>query len=475
VLGQAAPLQYTSWLALMDLFGTSTGRLVDLAHARHRPLAMGPGPSGNKEDGGVDETATLLVEVHGFFKRYVVLPAPYFYDAVALWVLHAHAIEAAETTPRLVFKSPEKESGKTRGLEVLELLTPNPLSIINTTIAAVFRLLATEPTTVLFDEIDAIFGARAAREHEDLRALLNAGYRRGATVARVVGEGKKMEVQRFPVFAATAMAAIGNLPDTIESRAIIIPMRRRAPDEDIQPFRHRTAKPAGTALRERLARWAAEYHDQLAVSEPELPDGITDRAADIWEPLVAIADLAGIDWPARARAAAGAIVAGRVADDQSLGVRLLADINTIFDGHDRMPSATMAKALSALEEQPWGGFHGGAGIDQRGLAKYLRPFGIEPKVIKLADGSTPRGYLREMFTDAWVRYPRYGSATTETSATAIRIQVAEVADVVDVDRPGPTEEICPGCRNPEADAELLPGDRWRCAECRTIWPQGVPG
>jgi hypothetical protein len=184
-------------------------------------------------------TARLLAEVRAFLSRFLVLPGEHFFDAMALFVLHTHAIGAAETSPRWIFKSPEKESGKTRGLEVLELLVPAPLAVMSASPAAIFRLLAEEQATVLFDEVDAIFGSKVGN-YEDLRALLNAGYRRGATVARVVGEGKKMRTERFAVFAATALAAIGDLPDTIESRAIIVPMRRA-------PLTRRLNRSAGVA------------------------------------------------------------------------------------------------------------------------------------------------------------------------------------------------------------------------------------
>jgi hypothetical protein len=379
------------------------------------------------------ETSELLEAVRDFLATYVVLQDGSHFDAISLWVMHAHAVEAAETSPRLVLLSAEKSSGKTRVLECLELLTPHALSTINCTVAALFRVLADEPVTILLDEADAIFGPRAAKEHEDLRALLNAGYRRGATVIRVVGEGRKMKVVRFPVFAATAVASIGRLPDTIESRALIIPMRRRAPDEPVQPFRRRHAKPVGDALRERLSIWASQSVGVLVDAEPRMPTVITDRAADCWEPLLAIGDLAGGDWPSRARIAAEAIVSGRIADDQSVGVQLLDDIRAVIGGHDRIPSALLAHALNSLEVSSWGAMRGGQGIDQRGLAKFLKPYGIEPKVIKLPDSSTPRGYLREQFVDAWTRYLRPGGATGATNATPIRIQVAEVAKVAEGD------------------------------------------
>ncbi len=352
------------------------------------------------------DTAELLASVRAIVAKYLIVPGAHYLDVIALWVLHTHAIQAFDTTPRLLAKSAEKESGKTRLLEVLDLLVALPLSIINVTIAAVFRLLATEQATVLFDEVDAIFGPKAAREHEDLRALLNSGYRRGATVARVTGDGKKMKVERFPVFAATALAGIGNLPDTIENRSIVIPMRRRAPDEALQPFRLREVRAETEDLRLALIAWGVAAEAELTAARPLMPEGLVDRAADVWEPLLAIADLAGGDWPQRARNAAQAIVANRVADDLSWGVRLLGDIREVFVVDDRMSSDALVIALNSLPEAPWGGLHDRHGLNQSDLAKRLKPYGIEPKTVRLAPKSTPRGYLREQFVDAWKRYLR---------------------------------------------------------------------
>jgi hypothetical protein len=379
------------------------------------------------------DTAALLGEVEAFLRRFLILPADHFFDAMALFVLHAHAIKAADTSPRLILKSPEKESGKTRALEVLELLVPAPLAVMNTTTSAIFRLLAEEQATVLFDEVDAIFGSKVGN-YEDLRALLNAGYRRGATVARVVGEGKKMRTERFHVFAATALAAIGDLPDTIESRAIIVPMRRRAPGEHVEPFRRRKAVNEVAELRGALLTWGATHTDALTDADPAMPDQLEDRAADCWEPLLAIADLAGESWAKRGRDAAIHVVKGRVAEDASIGVRLLSDIQIVMADHDRVSSAALCADLNALAESGWAGWNDGNGINQRDLAKRLKGYGIGSKVLRLPDDSTPRGYMRADLADAFARYLRVlptGSATSATSATRIRSEVAGVADVAD--------------------------------------------
>jgi hypothetical protein len=84
------------------------------------------------------------------------------------------------------------------------------------------------PITILFDEVDAIFNPKNGGNHEDLRGLLNAGYKRSATIARCVGDTKNMKVERFPVYAPAALAGIaGAMPSTITTRAITIHMRRR--------------------------------------------------------------------------------------------------------------------------------------------------------------------------------------------------------------------------------------------------------
>lgn len=381
------------------------------------------------------EMAAMLAAVREYVSRYVQLPGADYLNAIVLWIAHAHVIASADTSPRLVFKSPEKESGKTRALEVLELVVPSPKFTMNSTIAAIFRRLKENQVTLLIDEVDAIFNPKAGN-HEDLRALLNAGYRRGATVDRVVGEGKKMHVEDFPVFAATALAAIGDLPDTIESRAIIVPMRRRAPDEQVESFRRRKAEEAGTSIRDWLARWADAYGDLLAEAEPETPASVVDRAADIWEPLLAIADLVGGEWPALARQAAVVIVGGRVAEDASVGVRLLADIQSVMS-QDRVPSADLLGKLNGLEESGYGGWNDGKGINARDLARRLKPYGIEPKVVRQPDGSTPRGYLREQFHDAWSRYLRHVAQQAQQAQQDVNSNSGDVAGVAPVaDRDG---------------------------------------
>src|SRR5205823_4148061 len=120
---------------------------------------------------------------------------------------HTYAIDAAYATPYVLILSPEKRSGKTRLIEVLAELVREPWSVVGASEAALFRRLAERRPTLLLDEIDAVFGSATERT-EPVRAILNAGNRRGATVARCVGQGRVQQVEDFAVYSAKVLAGI---------------------------------------------------------------------------------------------------------------------------------------------------------------------------------------------------------------------------------------------------------------------------
>lgn len=347
--------------------------------------------------------AELLSRVQNFLKRFVAYPNQHAPVAHSLWVVHTHLMACWESTPRIAFLSPEPGSGKTRALEVTELLVPRPVASVNATPAYLFRKVS-DPDgspTILFDEIDTLFGAKA-REHEEVRGLLNAGHRRGATAGRCVVKGKIIETEELPAYCAVALAGLGNLPDTILSRSIIVRMRRRAPTEAVEPFRRRLFAAEGHGIRDEISRWAVAIADSIFDVVPSFPDSVTDRNADIWESLLTIADAAGGLWPDLARVAAVAHVADAMAGTPSLGVRLLEDIRRVFSNFLLYNSSDLIAALIALEESPWGDLRGSA-LDSRKLANLLKPYGVRAKVIRQGN-KTPRGYSREDFHDSWSRY-----------------------------------------------------------------------
>jgi hypothetical protein len=350
------------------------------------------------------EGAGLLDEVEVLLRRFVVFPSDEAAIATVLWAAHTHFMDKWDTTPRIAFLSPEPASGKSRVLEILELLVPRPALAVNMSAAALFRLVGSEEglPTILFDEIDTVFGPKA-KEHEDVRGLLNAGYRRGSYTYRAKSGIAGVVTEKIEAYSAVALAGLGNLPDTILSRSIIIRMKRRAPNEPVEPYRRRLHARDGNALRDRLAQWADAISGQVNWPE-ELPPSIQDRDADIWEPLIAMADLAGGEWPARSREAAVALVATAQEDgNASLAVRLLADIRLVFGEEEQIPSIALVTALCNLDDAPWGDMRGKP-LDSRRLARILASYGVKPGTIRTAFGATPKGYKREAFHDAWQRY-----------------------------------------------------------------------
>jgi hypothetical protein len=382
--------------------------------------------------------AELLDDVAAMLGRYVAFPSPAAHAAVTLWAPHCHAVTAFDSTPRLALLSPEKGSGKTRCLEVLELLVPKPMHAVSATAAALFRAVEANQPTLLFDEADTYFGPMAKGDHEELRGLVNAGHRKGAVAYRCVGDPAHMEVRAYPAFCAVALAGIGDLPDTILDRAVLVRMRRRAPGEHVEPFRRRKALKAGEELRDALAVWMGANRERLADAEPEMPPGLVDRPADVWEALLAVADLAGGAWPRRARAAALELNAERVAADPSLGIALLRDVRAVFDG-DAMPTEALLAKLCALEESPWGDLRGKP-LDARGLARRLKPYDVRPANVRTGD-EVRKGYARADLHDAWARYlPRVEtSATAATGATPQVSAASTVTPVADVAANGARE------------------------------------
>ena len=365
--------------------------------------------------------AELLADVEGFLGRFVAYPSEAARVAHVLWVAHAHAMDAWESTPRIAFLSPEPGSGKTRALEITELLAPRPVEAVNVTPAYLFRKVGDEAgaPTILFDEIDTVFGPKAKRDNEEIRGLLNAGHRRGAVAGRCVVKGKTILTEEIPAYCAVALAGLGDLPDTILTRSVIVRMRRRAPSEAIEPYRRREHSAEGHELRDRIEIWTSGIIEALGAARPSMPTGIEDRDADVWEPLLAIADAAGGDWPERARVTAVTLVTLARGDRRgSLGIRLLTDLREVFGEREAVFTADIIEGLLALDEAPWGDIHGKA-PDVRGLARRLRPYGIESKSVRVGDRAA-KGYRREDLHDAWERcapLSPIGKVTEVTSVT----------------------------------------------------------
>ena len=353
------------------------------------------------------EFADALGLVHGFLTDYVVFSSPHEAVAVSLWVAHTYLMDSFETTPRLAVRSPEKQTGKTRLLECLEMLSKDAVLAAGISVSSLFRLIDTRHPTILQDEADTVFTGK--KDYEELRAAYNSGYRRGASIWRVVDFKNPTP---FDIFTPVALAGIGDLPDTIMDRSVVVNMRRKTADEKVRPFRARWARPRGTEIAKALVAWAASGVGAW-LEEPEVPEGVSDRQCDVWEPLLAIADMAQGDWPEMAREAMVDMTLAQAGDDEesSLRLTLLRDLRRVWPGSKWAETADLILLLQDLDEAPWGSTEFGKPVlDPMKMAKMLKDYRIKPRPFfvgtrKSVDGRRQvRGYSRDDLVDVWDRY-----------------------------------------------------------------------
>ena len=407
--------------------------------------------------------------VAAFVCRFVAFPSEHEPVAIALWVAHTYVVDDFETSPILAVTSAEMRSGKTRVLDVLELLVPNPYRVITPSEAVTYTILAQRPRpTMLLDEADAIFGPRTAERYEGLRAILNSGNKAGTSVPRVKLEGKTRSVDWFDVYGPKAIAGIGDLPSTVADRSIPIRMKRRTPSEPIERFRQRTAEMMASEI-------VAEFDTIEFVTDVPVPEELNDRAADSWEPLLALADAAGGSWPVRARMAAVALSS----DDEipvTVGIRLLSEIKVVFEDEDHLTTAELLHRLHDLEDAPWGDWYGSP-LSGRGLAKLLGPYRVLPS-LKRVHGTPSRGYFRSDFIDAWARYTPESvtSVTSDTPRSETPAPTPAVTDVRALPVTDVTDVTVPR-RQGEQLTSILDFDTPLCVTCgRRLRPvPSIPG
>jgi Protein of unknown function (DUF3631) len=364
--------------------------------------------------------AEILNRVSKFIRRYVHLTDQQA-RLVTVWIAHTYAIVAATVTPYIAITSAVKQCGKTLLLEVFKLLVNKPWLTGRVTAACLYRKVDLVRPTLLLDESDAAFSGE--KEYaEALRGILNTGFSADGVASTCVGQGANIGFKDFKTYCPKAIAGIGNLPDTVADRSIPIRLQRKLPGETVSRFRRRKVKDEAQEIKTELSNWINSIADRLKEAEPSLPEELSDRQQDGMEPLLAIADEAGGDWPEAVRKACVEIFRSQAAEDQNIGVQLLADIRSIFDtiGDDKVTSANLIDKLKEIETSPWADWSKGKGLSPRGLSNLLKPFGICPGNIRV-EGNVPKGYLRESFADAFARYlVRVAPLTGFLSATPLQ-------------------------------------------------------
>jgi hypothetical protein len=346
-------------------------------------------PWGDPVDG-----AELLRDIVSAIRRHVIADLPTIYGA-ALWIVHTWLIDVLFVSPIANVTAPEMRCGKTVLLTALGKLCYRPLQVANIAPAALFRSIEAWSPTLLIDEVDTFL-----REHEEARGILNSGFTRdSAFVIRCAGD--EHTPTKFATWGAKALCGIGKIADTLSDRSIPLRLRRKTPSESVQNIRH--ADPAQwEMLRARIARWTDDHRAGIARARPATVDGLNDRANDCWEPLLAIADAVGAEWPKLARMAA-CVLHGLDADTPTIGAQLLTDIREAFGSREKLFTADLLAALIADEESPWPTWNRGRPMTARQLSGRLGEFGIRPGTIRIGT-HTGKGYGLDAFADAFGRY-----------------------------------------------------------------------
>jgi hypothetical protein len=348
----------------------------------------------------------------------------------------------------------------------------------NISSSAFFRAIEELEPTLLIDEADTNL-----RGKNDLTGILNAGYTKGtAFVWRMcyeaaAGQAGKAEggrrgaagrgagrVARYSCWCPKVIAAIGHLHPTLASRCIVIRMNRKMTGEQCE----RLKRLDPTELKRKCARFVADHAAEIASAEPRIPNGLTNRAADIWEPLLALADLAGGHWPELAREAATGLTA-RAQEHSPIG-SLLLDISLVFalGKGERIFSRELLAGILGCGERPWAELRRGKPVTEMWLAQQLRPYGIKPRTIRIGE-QVAKGYLQEDFLDTFRRYvPK--SAVEELKADLME-RTAKKPEVETQSEQEAKAEL-PGERLEEAKTAVTPASETQAA-CRPPDPAGT--
>src|SRR5206468_3040322 len=304
------------------------------------------------------------------------------------WIVHTYAFELRRISTYLGIESPERECGNTILMALLSRLVNRPLVASNVSSPAFYRALEELRPTLLIDEADNLLPG-----NPQLRGILNSGYtRKMAYVLRLTNDPLldpesgfpisrgRARLARYSCFGPKAIAQIGRLPRTLADRCIVIPMERKMASE-IRKRLIDLDKAVLERLRRQCARFVLGHRAAIAKARPAIPPILNDRAADLCEPLLAVAEEAGGDWPALSRQAMIGLIGGAEQNDPIAA--LLLDIRVAFQkaGGGRIFSRTLVDALNNLGDRPWAELRMGLNLSEAWLAKQLQPVGIRPRYI----------------------------------------------------------------------------------------------
>jgi hypothetical protein len=277
-------------------------------------------------------------------------------------------MEHWDITPRLGFFSALPGSGKTNALMLTSYLCgPRPGNVSISISPAAFVRKAEETTgrqpdlpPQFLDEIDNLYNAASKDGSTDLTTgIMNGGYKRGNTYERMVGSNND-QVKVFGIFGAVGMAGLGNarLPDSLKDRLIKIPMEPAKPSETPERFRQRILEGEHKTYREALSEFCEWADGKIDIDAVTIPEELNGRDIDNWEPLLAVADAAGGDWPARARGAAVSFCTEKAMTKRdSLALRLLKEVVEYLQEVTKAETTQIWQHLYNKSGAPWRDFN----------------------------------------------------------------------------------------------------------------------
>jgi len=234
--------------------------------------------------------APTLAESVGLFiaktKELIGLADERLYTMLAVWTAGTYLFPLFSAYPYINLTG-EKGSGKTKVLDTIEQVAFNALQMVNPTPAVLFRVVHALKPTLLLDEIENL----STDDSREVRQIINAGYKRGATVPRCEGEGH--EIRFFDVYSPKVIAAIKPIGEVTEDRAIIIVMTK---PEVSDPRQNREIKSTDTiwqTVRNGFYRLPFDYREKLSNTDisSSLPAWLRARDRELWSPLLTLSTI----------------------------------------------------------------------------------------------------------------------------------------------------------------------------------------
>jgi hypothetical protein len=369
-----------------------------------------------------DRGAELAHEARAFVRRFLHLPSDADLDTFVLWGIATNLVDSSkrltlESFPLLYLGSDEPGSGKTRGVDMQDLvLCGNGKKVAMPTKASILGYIQRSQHAILLDESDTLFGNGSDSKH--IRGIMLDSYTAGGVIPTgnrsAPGGVEEVDVHVPFLWAGIRKRLMSDpLLHALRTRTLCVTFRKPPETVRVEKFRRQVHLPQATMIRDALAKWGRLNASLAGELIPTLPEDIRDRDADLWEPLYVAALLLGGDWPERCERACRELSRGEAgeseadAEPQTPLEWLLADMATVFaqrGNPDRLASREIVHGLLDLPSSPWRRWLDSdpdnvAVTGGKAIASTVAARGVTPGVMKV-DGLPVRGYDRQTLLEA---------------------------------------------------------------------------